>query len=397
MRLLLISFYFPPDLSAGSFRATALVKALCANLNGRFELEVCTTQPNRYRSFTQSVQQTERNGPVTIHRFAVPGHSSGMFDQSRAYLVFAWAVWRQTRSSRFDAIMVTSGRLMSAVLGSAISRQQGTPLFLDIRDIFLETICGVLHPARSLFIRPIVSVMERFAINRADWVNLVSAGFAPHFTSRYPGRTFSYYTNGIDPDFLDMDLAVGEAPRNKIQKVVYAGNIGESQALHTILPDLALRTEGRLHFVVVGDGGKRGKLEQALAAARVTNVELRNPVARKELRMLYSQTDILFLHLADKKVFQTVLPSKLFEYAASQKPIWAGVAGTAADFIATEIPNAAVFKPGDVQGALTALDRLEPGAQPRNEFVEKYSRNNIMDNMVKEVIAKITSRHQTKY
>lgn len=393
MRLLLISFYFTPDLSAGSFRAAALVKALRANLGGDFELEVCTTQPNRYRTFAQSAQQTEHDGPVTIHRFAVPGHSSGMFDQSRSYLTFARAVWEQARGRRFDAIVVTSGRLMSAVLGSAIARRQGAPLFLDIRDIFLETICGVLPRAPAFAIRPVVSVLERFAINRADWINLVSPGFSQHFTDRYPGRTFSYYTNGIDPEFLGMNIASAEPPKNRVLKVVYAGNLGESQGLHTILPDLARRTEGRLQFIVVGDGGRRAALEQALAEARVANVELRNPVARAQLRTLYAEADILFLHLADKQVFQTVLPSKLFEYAATQKPLWTGVAGTAADFISAEISNAAVFKPGDVEEALNVLNRLQPSVHSRAQFVEKYSRNNIMDNMAKEIFSKIASRH----
>lgn len=393
MRLLLISFYYAPDLSAGSFRAAALVKALRANL-GDFELEVCTTQPNRYRTFAKSAQQTEHDGPVTIHRFAVPGHSSGMFDQSRSYLTFARAVWKQTRGRRFDAIVVTSGRLMSAVLGSVIARQQGAPLFLDIRDIFLETICGVLPPAPAFAIRPVISVLERFAINRAEWVNLVSPGFAPHFTARYPGKIFSYYTNGIDPEFLGMDIPSAEPPKNRVLKVVYAGNLGESQGLHTILPNLARRTTGHLHFIIVGDGGRRGALEKALAEAKVTNVELRNPVPRAQLRLLYAEADILFLHLADKQVFHTVLPSKLFEYAATQKPLWAGVAGTAAEFIAAEISNAAVFKPGVVEEALNVLNRLQPNGHSRAEFVEKYSRNNIMDNMAKDISAIIPSRQK---
>ena len=393
MRLLLISFYFTPDLSAGSFRAAALAKALRANLSGDFELEVCTTQPNRYRTFAQSARQTEHDGPVTIHRFAVPGHSSGMFDQSRSYLAFARAVWKHVRRRRFDAIVVTSGRLMSAVLGSVIARHQEAPLFLDIRDIFLETICAVLPPARAFAIRPVISALERFAINRADWVNLVSPGFAPHFSGRYSGRTFSYHTNGIDPEFLGMDIPSAEPPKNRVQKVVYAGNLGESQGLHTILPDLARRTEGRLHFIVVGDGGRRAALEKALTEARVANVELRNPVARAQLRVLYAEADILFLHLADKHVFQTVLPSKLFEYAATQKPLWTGVAGTAANFIAAEISNAAVFKPGDVEEALKVLDRLQSSVHSRAQFVEKYSRNNIMDSMAKEILTKLASRH----
>ena len=44
-----------------------------------------------------------------------------------------------------------------------------------------------------------------------------------------------------------------------------------------------------------------------------------------ELLNYYNQANILFLHLNSIKAFEKVLPSKIFEYAASNKPILAGV------------------------------------------------------------------------
>ena len=48
MKILLLSYYFEPDLSAGSFRSSALYKRL-KNLG--HEVEVITTLPNRYNGF----------------------------------------------------------------------------------------------------------------------------------------------------------------------------------------------------------------------------------------------------------------------------------------------------------------------------------------------------------
>ena len=54
MRILLLSFYYPPDLSAGSFRAAALVKALTQAGSTGLTIDVLTTVPNRYKSFDVS-------------------------------------------------------------------------------------------------------------------------------------------------------------------------------------------------------------------------------------------------------------------------------------------------------------------------------------------------------
>ena len=48
MRILILSFYFPPDLSAGSFRTKSLTDALIRSTDDELEIEVITTLPNRY-------------------------------------------------------------------------------------------------------------------------------------------------------------------------------------------------------------------------------------------------------------------------------------------------------------------------------------------------------------
>ena len=111
------------------------------------------------------------------------------------------------------------------------------------------------------------------------------------------------------------------------------------------------------------------------------------PIKRDELLKEYKSADILFLHLNDYDAFRKVLPSKLFEYAALGKPIWAGVAGYAAKFIADHISNAAVFKPCDAEGAANSFHKLEMVTKPRIEFATQFSRDAIMQNMAKDIIS----------
>ncbi|MFZ1906909.1 MAG: glycosyltransferase, partial [Steroidobacteraceae bacterium] len=167
--------------------------------------------------------------------------------------------------------------------------------------------------------------------------------------------------------------------------ILYAGNIGEGQGLHEVLPQLCRALQDRARFVVIGDGGRRAALERALTG--VDNVELRAPMARPELLQAYRAADVLFLHLGAKRAFEKVLPSKVFEYAALGKPVLAGVAGYAARFIREEVVNAAVFPPGNVAEAVRGFESLELVDRPRPEFVAKYARADIARAMADDVFA----------
>jgi glycosyltransferase involved in cell wall biosynthesis len=386
MRLLVLSFYFPPDLSAGSFRVKALVEALRERAPPDAQIDVVTTAPNRYRTFTHEASGLERQPGFAIRRVALPRHRNDMRGQARAFAAFARAVLRHTRGLHYDLVFATSSRLMTAALGGVVASRAGARLYLDLRDIFVDTISDVLPVPWAWPVRVLFDRVERWTVRRAASVNLVSRGFEGYFQRRYPGRAFNFVTNGIDEEFVATASSVAAAPEAapSVVQIVYAGNIGDGQALHKILPDLARRLNGRARFVVVGDGSRRAALELALAG--LDNVELRLPMARSQLLDVYRSADVLFLHLDALPAFEKVLPSKLFEYAALGKPILAGVSGHAADFVRAEIDNAAVFAPTDVAAAVRAFDALALRTAPRPAFVAKFARQRLSRELADDIL-----------
>ena len=56
--------------------------------------------------------------------------------------------------------------------------------------------------------------------------------------------------------------------------LLYVGNIGKSQGLHKIIPQLAKRLEGCAHIKIIGDGRRKIHLENAIHAFGCTNVEI---------------------------------------------------------------------------------------------------------------------------
>jgi glycosyltransferase involved in cell wall biosynthesis len=399
MRILVLTFFYPPDLSAGSFRSHAVVKSLCArpeiSLSDSGVVEVLTTQPNRYKSFRRQALAVEDTGRLTVRRFAVPPHAGGLQDQARSFLAYARAVEQHVKHRKYNAVFATSSRLMTAVLGARVARVLGAPLYLDIRDIFVDTIGDVFRGPLTPLTVAGFSAVERFAIAAADHVNLVSEGFEGYFAERYPGLRCSFLPNGIDDEFLaaprasaaTADRAVGGPLR-----LVYAGNFGAGQALHAIVPDLANRLGSRATFTLIGDGGQKAVLEASLRRAGATTVTILPPMDRAALIESYRTADVLFLHLNDLDAFAKVLPSKIFEYAAMGRPILAGVRGFAADFLYREVPNVAVFPPGDAAAAVRAIESLDLADTSRDAFIKKYSRQRISGEIAAGIVSLATGR-----
>lgn len=355
------------------------------------EIDVVTTLPQQSLQFCRNVPLDERQGEVAVFRIALPKWKGGILIQSIAFLVYFFGVIRTVSGKDYDLVFATSGRLMTAVLGAWIAHRKSARLYLDIRDIFVDNIKEMLPRGISYATRPIFGGLERWAIMSAHKVNLVSAGFAKHFTERYPQQKFSYFTNGIDDEFMESSFVQPSvpivSPSQRVVTVLYAGNIGDGQGLHRVIPELAKRMGSRIRFKIIGDGNSRRTLMDALVKENLVNVELVSPMSREELIDAYRAADVLFLHLNAYSAFETVLPSKIFEYGALGKPIWAGVAGYPAEFIKAEISNAGVFTPCDAEDAGRAFEKLVIADVPRADFVKKFSRATISQELAQDIMA----------
>lgn len=389
MKLLILSLYYTPDLSAGSFRVQALIDELAARRkNGApIEVDLITAQPNRYASLATQAPEYEDHGWLRVRRISMPQHKGGIKDQARAYLTYAREVRAFTRNEQWDMVFATSSRLMTAGLGAHVSRRLGVPLYLDIRDLFTDNMVELLAGSPLRVLMPVFRWLERRAFRRASRINVVSEGFVPHIRSVAPSAQVSVLTNGIDDAFLtgSFERSGGGAD---LPLIVYAGNMGEGQGLHRIIPPAARRLQGVARFQLIGDGGRRKALEDALAEASLTNVELLAPVPRAALMDHYRQADFLFLHLNDLQAFRRVLPSKIFEYGAIGKPILAGVAGHAASFCREYLPDAVVFAPIDDDALAQGVQRLiaNPVAIDRTTFCQRFARATIMRALAADIL-----------
>ena len=378
-RIVYLTFYYKPDLCAGSFRNSPLALELSrqARLKNTI-IDLYTTSPNRYSTFKANAPEYEEFDNLRVHRIALPSHKSGMIDQVFSFSRFYWEVRKLNRGKKADLVFASSSRLFTAFLGYKIAKKSKATLFLDIRDIFVDTMSDVLKPS---FFKPIIILflkhIENKTFNYASHINLISEGFKEYF-SKFKNKSFSFFTNGIDEEFLKTDNSLNQIKNDNAKLIIYAGNIGEGQGLDKIIPQAAKKLGNNFTFLIYGDGGAKNKLQKEIDNLKVENVILKDPVSRSELKSIYNTADYLFLHLNDYSAFKKVLPSKIFELATYPRTIIAGVSGYSADFIKKEVSNSYVFNPCDIRSLVGFLENDKTSSHfDRERFKAKFSRSAI--------------------
>lgn len=381
-----LSYYFKPDLSAGSFRNTALVEHLSKQLGDKGTIHVITTQPNRYNSFRGLAAEKEVVGNVIIERISVPPHHSGFRDQIFSFLHYYRKVQSLTKGEHYDLVYASSSRLFTAYLGKTLAKRKSAPLYLDIRDIFVETMDEVLKRKpiiKGIVLKLIAFFVERPTFKYATHINLVSEGFRTYFEPLTQAK-LSFYPNGIDDEFLNVKVndILPEWPK----VITYAGKIGEGQGLEKIIPHAAKKLGTNYQFIIIGDGGTKHLLQQQIEAQGVTNVQILPPVKRDALIKHYCASHYLFLHLNDYKAFERVLPSKIFEYGALRLPVISGVGGFAHSFMAKHVDNLLLFKPCEVEKMVELLMKTPYVQSDRVEFIDTFKRSKISSDLASTII-----------
>jgi len=393
LKIVFFTFYYPPDLCAGSFRAIALTQALSKRMKNDDELHIIATHPNRYENHRVKASDIEVHGNTTIHRISVPSHKSGMFSQARTFATYALASYKLCNKLNPDFLIGTTSRLMTGILTGVSARKLGCEYFIDLRDIFSETISDIFSQKNKLlgFIsKKTFSLLERWLFNKAIGVNVVSEGFPEYFqTMGIDTSNWSFFPNGVDKIFTNLPFMENKSSK-KITNILYIGNIGTGQGLENILPATAKCMGNKYQFLVIGGGGASSKLISTIKNNNVDNIEILAPLKREKLIKYYEDADILFVHLNDIPAFQRVLPSKIFEYAALRKPIVAGLSGYSAKFILDNVPYATIFNSGDVDGCVDAIKKaesLEIKDKNIDIFIEKFSLEKIMNKMATHILS----------
>lgn len=330
MKILFVSHYFPPEVNAPANRTHEHCRRW---VEDGHEVTVLTGVPNhpRGRIFpgyeNRWIQEERVDGIRVIRTWMYLTPNSGFLRRVANYLLFAaTAILASPRAGRPDVVVATSPQFFVGVAGAIIARTKRRPFVLEIRDLWPKSIVelGQLRPGPIL---SALEALERWLYRSAAGIVVNTRTFHDHITARgVRSDAIELVYNGIDPNLFK------PRPKNEALlarhdlagrfTVAYVGTLGLAHGL-SLLIDVAERLAKRpeIQFVLIGDGADREKLEAEVARRGLENFHMLGLQPRDAMPDWIASIDVLLVMLRDLPVFETVIPSKIFEFLAQERPV----------------------------------------------------------------------------
>ncbi len=259
---------------------------------------------------------------------------------------------------RPDVVVASSPHIFTAFAGYAISLIRRVPFVMEVRDLWPESI-GAVGAIEKRWILRLIEWAVDFLYARARLVVVVTESFREALLRRgVPAERLQVVPNGADLKFLQaLDRGRQEELREKLRLngkfvVSYLGTIGMAHKVEVML-EAALRcTDPEVIYLVAGTGARRSWLEAEVKRNPCPNFLLLPKQPRDAMPYLLALSDVCVIHLMDRELFSTVIPSKLFEAMGAGRPVIVAIPGESTRLI--EESGAGLVIPPEMPDALVA-------------------------------------------
>jgi colanic acid biosynthesis glycosyl transferase WcaI len=337
-RILIVTDRYIPEVSAASTRLHAHATRW---LQAGHDVQVLTCVPNFPRGvpfpgYRNRWYQSERVDGVLIHRvktYMAP--NTGKYRRAVDYFSFPVSAWLMARRIPVpDVIIASSPPITVALIAQMLARRFRKPWVFEVRDLWPASIRAVGAAKGG-----ILGLIERYELNLyrgAAATIVLTQSFSDDITARgiSPER-INVVTNGVDLEPFRMAPDKGAAraalglPKDKLL-VGFVGTVGLAQGAATFAKAAdRLRHRGDVHFVCWGEGADRPKVIRMVEDMGLQNIEFRDFLPAERVPTILSALDVGTVLLKNDPVFETVIPSKIFELLAAGLPIAACVKGEA--------------------------------------------------------------------
>ena len=396
IRVLLLTQWFDPE---PTFKGLVFAREL---VRKGFEVEVVTGFPNYpggkvYPGYRIKWLQRESIDGVQITRLPLyPDHGQSAIKRVLNYASFgASALFYGLFIAKRPAVMYAyHPPLTVGIVAGLIRLFRRIPVVYDIQDMWPDTLraTGMVDNKRALHV---VSLVCDWVYRRMDHIAVQSPGFKRLLMQRgVPAIKIDVIYNWADEAALSAPSGQLPAafPGPEAFRIVFAGNMGEAQALDCVLDAAILlqRRGSRVHFVFVGSGVAVTRLHARALELSLKNVLFLSPVPMQQVGTLLNAADALLVHLRADPLFKITIPSKTQAYMSVGKPLLMAVDGDAADLvresgggvIATSEDAEALVRGAETLANMTSEERLAMGERAQNYYrmhlalsvgVEKFS------------------------
>lgn len=321
MRVLIVSFYYEPELGAAPSRITNLAKGLKAS---GLDVDVLTCLPNYpkgrifdgYRGRFSMKEQVDGIGVYRYWTYAtVSKNPLKRVLAMTSYAVTMWAFALKRRLIKsYDRIIIQSPPiLVSASAMCLFKKLFGKRVVLNVSDLWPGSAVELGFVRKDSLSFKALSRLERFIYRNAHSVMGQSQEIVEHVETMFPGKRTFLYRN------LQSGVASTAVvkQKNATLKLVYAGLFGVAQGMRQLLESIdfvALGVEMHLY----GGGNELNDIQEYIKNGD-KNIWYHGYVSKQQMNEELKQYDLSIIPLA--AAIHGAVPSKIFDLLPAGIPI----------------------------------------------------------------------------
>jgi glycosyltransferase involved in cell wall biosynthesis len=300
----------------------------------------------------------ERQGVQLLRvRQYVPARQSALGRALYEATFFGHAL-TQVRAGPADCVVGVVPGIGGGAAGALAARRRRVPFGLIVQDLIGQAAAQSGMPGGGLAAKPARAV-EGWMVRQAHRVAVIAesvrpylerAGVAPELIVHLPNWAHVVPPHGSGEE---VRRSLGWPEGQKV--VLHAGNMGFKQNLGAVVEaaKLAERQGLPVHFVLMGDGNERRRLEEL--AAGVGSLRFLDAQPAERFMDVLAAADVLLLN-ERPSVLDMSLPSKITSYFLAGRPVVAAVAAGGATEAELRSSGGALVSPaGDAAALLGAI------------------------------------------
>ncbi len=364
MKILFITDNFPPEVNAPATRTYEHCREW---IQSGAEITIITCTPNFpngkvYQGYKNKLYQKEIHEGITIIRvWSYIAPNNGFIKRVLDYFSFSIMAFLVGVFQKHDIIIATSPQFFTTWSAWGISKIRSKPWIFELRDLWPESIRTVGAMKEGIALR-LLEKIELALYHDANYIIPVTNAFKENLIKRgVDAEKIKVITNGANIKYFFMRKKEQQLLKelNLTNKFVfgYIGTHGMAHSLDFIVQSIAKIDSDSIHFLFIGDGSMKSTIIELASKLSLKNITFLDSIPKEEVPRYLSIIDVSLAPLIKSDTFKTVIPSKIFEASAMQKPTLLGVEGEAQKIL--EHYHAGLcFKPEEEDDFISKVYRL---------------------------------------
>jgi len=411
MRILYLSQYFPPEAGATQSRAYEMAHTWVrmnheVTMISEFPNHPSGIMPPKYK--WKFFEKANLDG-IEVIRVWVKASPVKNFRNRMlfylSYMVNAIIAGLFLSRGRYDLLYSTSPPLFVGGVALVLSYLKHIPMVFEVRDLWPESAIALGEITNTRLIS-LASKLEDMCYRKAVRIIVVTQGVNNKLIQRgIPEGKLSIIPNGANTDLFVFNPTYREYIRKELGLTgkfiaIYAGIHGLAQNLETVLLSAReLMNNPKIHFLMIGDGPKKSELISIASFYNLTNLTFLTEKPRELIPMYLSTADIALVPLRKAEVFDTVVPSKIFDAWACRRPVLLSIGGEARELVET-INGGIYIHPEDPTKMTEAMIKLlnsqgELDVMGKNGYeftVQNHSRKALAEKLISQLEKLVSSQ-----